>query len=143
MICPACRNPMIVVEYKRIELDYCSTCHGVWLDSGELELLLGTLNLPAGEGFIREKLLSPEANTLEKKRRCPICSQHMRKVAFGEKPALLLDVCKNTHGLWFDGGEVNQLVKQLPQASGRPPSESEVESFLTEVFQGVDTPTTR
>jgi Zn-finger nucleic acid-binding protein len=134
---------MIVVEYKLIELDYCSACHGVWFDSSELGLLLDTMNLADGEGFIQEKMRSPEAKTPEKKRRCPICSRHMRKVAVGDKPALLFDICKNTHGLWFDGGEVNQLVKQLPQASGRPPSEFEVESFLTEVFQGVDTPTTQ
>jgi len=134
---------MIVVEYKRIELDFCSVCHGVWFDSGELELLLGIMNLANGDKFILETLSSPEARTPEKKRRCPICSQHMRKVAVGDRQAVLIDVCKHADGLWFDGGEVNHLVKQLPQASGRPPSELEVESFLTEVFQAVDTPATQ
>jgi Zn-finger nucleic acid-binding protein len=40
MICPTCKNPMIVVEYQQIELDYCGSCRGVWFDNGELELLL-------------------------------------------------------------------------------------------------------
>jgi uncharacterized protein len=134
---------MIVVEYKRIEIDFCAVCHGVWFDSGELELLLGIMNLTDGDKLFRETLSSPEARTPEKKRRCPICLQYMRKVTVGERPAVLIDVCNNAHGLWFDGGEVNHLVKQLPPASGRPPAELEVESFLTEVFQAVDTPATQ
>jgi len=41
MICPACRDEMIVVEYKKIELDICVSCRGVWFDADELGLLLG------------------------------------------------------------------------------------------------------
>ena len=43
MKCPVCRIDMIVVEHKKIELDYCVKCSGVWFDSGELELLLDTI----------------------------------------------------------------------------------------------------
>jgi hypothetical protein len=133
---------MIVVEYKRIEIDFCSACHGAWFDAGELELFLGIMNPASGGAFIQETLNSPEARTPEKKRRCPICSEHMRKVASGEEKAISIDVCKNGHGIWFDGGEVIHLIKQLPQPSERTPSEMEVESFLTEVFRAVDTPDT-
>ena len=45
MICPACREEMIVVEYKKIELDICVACRGVWCDADALGLLLGTLDL--------------------------------------------------------------------------------------------------
>ena len=45
MVCPVCRKAMIVVEYHQIELDYCTSCHGVWFDSGELELLLTSAGL--------------------------------------------------------------------------------------------------
>jgi len=45
MICPACKNDMIVVEHEDIELDYCTNCNGVWFDSGELELLLEAAGL--------------------------------------------------------------------------------------------------
>ena len=42
MICPACREEMIVIEYNKIELDVCVQCKGVWFDGGELnEILLG------------------------------------------------------------------------------------------------------
>ena len=45
MICPACKNDMIVVEYQRIELDFCPDCRGVWFDKGELQLMLETARL--------------------------------------------------------------------------------------------------
>ncbi len=45
MICPACKNDMIVVEYQRIELDFCPHCRGVWFDCGELELMLKSAHI--------------------------------------------------------------------------------------------------
>jgi Zn-finger nucleic acid-binding protein len=136
MICPTCKSQMIVVEHKKIELDYCPECHGVWFDSGELELLLDSLNLENRGQFVSNLLNAPEAKTPEKKRRCPICAQKMRKVVVGEKPSILIDVCQRADGLWFDGGEVGQLVKQLAEKlSGKPTSHYQVEAFLREVFR--------
>ena len=31
---------MLVLELQQIEIDYCQECEGIWLDAGELELLL-------------------------------------------------------------------------------------------------------
>ncbi len=42
MNCPVCKEPLIVLELEQIEVDYCTRCAGVWLDAGELELLLET-----------------------------------------------------------------------------------------------------
>ena len=40
MECMVCQEPMIVLELDDIEIDYCVICAGIWLDAGELELLL-------------------------------------------------------------------------------------------------------
>lgn len=40
MDCPVCKEPMIVLELNEVEIDYCSSCRGIWLDAGELALLL-------------------------------------------------------------------------------------------------------
>jgi len=136
MICPTCKNTMIVVEHKKIELDYCPECYGVWFDSGELELFLDSLNLENQGQFFSNMLNAPEAKTPEKKRRCPICAQRMKKTVLGDKPSILIDVCRRADGLWFDGGEVGQLIKQLlEKPSGKLGSHYQVEAFLREVFQ--------
>ena len=42
MNCPVCKEPMLVLELDKIEIDHCINCGGIWLDNGELELLLET-----------------------------------------------------------------------------------------------------
>jgi len=127
---------MIVVEYHNIELDYCTTCKGVWFDSGELELLLESHGLEEAKLFLDNILTYPEALSSEKKRKCPICSHKMKKTTIGEQLKILIDICSEEHGLWFDGGEVTQLTRHL--AGEHPPkqdSREQVISFLEEVFE--------
>jgi Zn-finger nucleic acid-binding protein len=136
MICPVCKYDMIVVEYRSIELDYCNSCKGVWFDSGELELLLKSQDLEEPKAFLDGIINSQEAISPEKKRDCPICGHKMKKTAIGEQPKTLIDICSNGHGLWFDGGEVAQLIRRL--AGEHPPkhdSGEQVASFLEEVFK--------
>jgi Zn-finger nucleic acid-binding protein len=135
MICPVCKSHMIVIEYRNIELDYCDSCKGVWFDSGELELLLKSHDLEEPKTFFDGVLNSQEAPSPEKKRNCPVCGRKMKKTAIGGQPELLIDICRDKHGLWFDGGEVTQLIRRL--AEEHPPkrdSKGQVISFLEEVF---------
>lgn len=140
MKCVSCSEPMIAVEHENIELDYCPGCSGVWFDAGEVELLLEKMGLESSglEGLH----LALEAKSAERKRRCPICGRNplwgkrMKKVKLGHEPELLVDVCPEGDGLWFDKGEVGQLVTHL--AAQRPEeadSQERVIEFLGEVFK--------
>ncbi|AUT62348.1 zf-TFIIB domain-containing protein [Paraburkholderia terrae] len=41
MKCPVCKIPdLLMTERQNIEIDYCPTCRGVWLDRGELDKLV-------------------------------------------------------------------------------------------------------
>jgi Zn-finger nucleic acid-binding protein len=41
MFCPkGCIDPLVVLDRSGIEIDYCPSCRGVWLDRGELETLI-------------------------------------------------------------------------------------------------------
>jgi len=136
MICPVCKYDMLVVEYHDIELDYCNSCKGVWFDSGELELLLKSQGLEESKTFFDGILNSQETASPEKKRNCPVCSHKMKKTAIGGQPEILIDICPDKHGLWFDGGEVAQLIRHL---AGEHPAKhdpgEQVISFLEEVFK--------
>jgi len=39
MHCPKCGMQLIEIDYKRIAVDKCSSCEGVWLDAGALEVV--------------------------------------------------------------------------------------------------------
>lgn len=135
MICPVCKYAMVVVEYHSVELDYCTSCKGVWFDSGELELSLKSQGLEETKALFDGILNSQEAVSSEKERKCPICGHKMKKAKTGGQPGILVDVCRDRHGLWFDGGEVAQLIRDL--AGQHPPkgdSKGQVTGFLEEVF---------
>jgi Zn-finger nucleic acid-binding protein len=139
MKCPACSNLMIVVEHENIELDYCMDCAGVWFDAGELELLLESMELEGASLSLDSILTSPEAKSSEKKRKCPICRQKMKKATVGHKPEVLIDACQRGDGLWFDKGEVGQLITQLAdKPSEEADSQGRVITFLGEVFRARD-----
>ena len=40
LLCPACRVALVMTERQNIEIDYCPTCRGVWLDRGELDKII-------------------------------------------------------------------------------------------------------
>ncbi len=107
MDCPVCRNAMITLELADVEIDHCTDCGGIWLDASELELLLGKADRA------RQLLDSFKVNPIlnEKPRKCPICDKKMRKIIVGTcQPTLLIDKCRRGDGLWFDKGELNNII---------------------------------
>lgn len=104
MNCPVCREPMIVLEHDQVEIDHCVSCKGIWLDQGELELLLD-------HGEEGKHLLSSfqvEPNPEEKQRTCPICSKKMEVVLCED---IRMDRCRRGDGLWFDLGELERILQ--------------------------------
>lgn len=39
-LCPVDQSPLVMSERHGIEIDYCPTCRGVWLDRGELDKII-------------------------------------------------------------------------------------------------------
>jgi Zn-finger nucleic acid-binding protein len=115
---------MIVLEHDQVEVDYCVSCEGVWLDAGELELLAREA---AGVAMLSAD--APAAKSAEKKRRCPICGRKMAKnQSRGEHP-VVYDRCPKGDGLWFDRGELALLLDH-----GELNGDDIVKPFLRQVF---------
>ena len=111
MNCPVCRNEaMIILELKGVEIDYCINCKGIWLDSGELELLLG--NSEETQEFLNS--FSVDSITSERKLKCPICSHKMEKIIVGDEEKVRIDKCKSGDGIWFDAGELDEVLRMGP-----------------------------
>jgi hypothetical protein len=135
MICPSCRQHLIVVEFEKVELDFCPNCHGVWFDAGELELLLEKASLGSSVTYVDDLLRSPAAPTGENKRKCPICRRAMKKISIGDGRRVLIDACERRDGLWFDGGEVEQLVNILSERAPGGTPRTEMFGFVKEVLK--------
>jgi Zn-finger nucleic acid-binding protein len=109
---------MIVVEHDQIALDYCPTCHGVWFDRGELELVTEKACGPEADTCLADIMTRPDTAPDEEKRRCPICNRHMHKKNVGDAPSVTIDACDRGDGLWFDGGELHHVLSQVKAADG-------------------------
>lgn len=40
MKCPNCQETLVMTERKGVEIDYCPSCRGIWLDKGELDKII-------------------------------------------------------------------------------------------------------
>jgi Zn-finger nucleic acid-binding protein len=49
MKCPTCAIDLVMSERSGIEIDYCPTCRGVWLDRGELDKIIERAQPARGE----------------------------------------------------------------------------------------------
>lgn len=125
MVCPDCKRSMIILEYKDIEVDFCTQCKGAWLDEGELEQMLhgrdAAINLVDWSGGRKGD------------RHCPRCMEKLRVIALPDGGPEI-DACAAACGIWFDKGELRAAVRaRLPDGEA-----SEILSTLTEMFGAVE-----
>ena len=126
MDCPMCCNPMITLELADVEIDHCVSCGGIWLDAGELEILMDD---PKKAKTLLDSFRQTAVAT-EKPRKCPICGKKMAKSLVGQaQPPLLIDACRRGDGLWFDRGELQDV---LNRAQLDP--QSRIQRLLADIF---------
>lgn len=128
MDCPVCKNAMITLLLEQVEVDYCTDCGGIWLDAGELEMLLGDSQQAA------ELLASfkQQPKSGERLRKCPICLKKMQKILVAPPSAdksLLIDKCKRGDGLWFDKGELQDILRL-----GSLDKDRKIQKLLADMF---------
>ncbi|HCE45703.1 MAG TPA: hypothetical protein DET40_19345 [Lentisphaeria bacterium] len=127
MLCPACDTEMLILEFNRIEIDFCHLCGGVWLDEGELEMLLQ----PDNTGAMAVSGLMADLKKSDRpagKRKCPVCRKTMNPVELSIEPVVEIDKCIYNHGLWFDKGELEQIMSSTGAAG-------KMSAFLNSVFK--------
>ena len=126
MNCPVDNDAMIALEYEDIELDYCMTCSGIWLDAGELEVLFGDVD--ACRAFLNQG--EKADRTTDTLRRCPRCGEKMEKWTTGGEHGVIYDHCPEGDGLWLDAGELQAILTQNDSDAMAP----EVNRYLRGLF---------
>jgi len=117
---------MAILEFKSIELDFCFSCRGCWLDKGELGLILtGSMDVPDDWNIEGER---------KSDRRCPRCTTKM-KTGILPGTGVEVDVCPKHHGIWFDEGELVQVAR----TKGRDDHAGVIAGFVTDIFGEEDT----
>ncbi len=126
MDCPACREAMITLELHNVEIDHCVGCGGIWLDAGELETLIDDQD----KALQLLRTFQNQVHSKETLRRCPICRRKMQKNLVGSAQSpVLIDTCKRHHGLWFDQGELDDIL-----ACADLDDENKIRQLLADMF---------
>ena len=117
---------MITLELEDVEIDYCTDCGGIWLDAGELELLLNEPDKV--KGLLDSFRIDSDSD--EKIRKCPICDKKMQKIVVGSsKPVMLIDKCRRGDGLWFDKGELQDIFDRAELDK-----DNKIQKLLSDIF---------
>jgi Zn-finger nucleic acid-binding protein len=111
---------------RRVEIDHCQRCGGVWLEHGEIPMLRQIPSAALWAAIARHaaQAVTPchschapldrnlEAcpawgwkNVID----CPVCDQPMKREQMG---GIHLDVCRNCKGVWFDHHELEAIWKE-------------------------------
>lgn len=126
MDCPVCDGAMITLELADVEIDHCIACGGIWLDAGELELLMD--DRQKADSLLAS--FQESASQTEAPRKCPICDRKMAKIVVGQaQPILLIDKCRRGDGLWFDQGELQDILQR-----GQLDPDSRIRRLLADMF---------
>jgi Zn-finger nucleic acid-binding protein len=103
---------MVAFELEGVEIDRCVTCHGTWLDNGELQLIAQRAGV--APGGVTEALVAAQG-ARGGRRRCPRCLRRLEMIHLGQSSPLEIDRCPGGCGLWFDDGEMQQFIARFDE----------------------------
>lgn len=105
MNCPKCQAELHEMRIEGVDLDFCSSCLGIWFDKDEMAFMA---ELPVDV---------PDASESEKDARktddnCPRCGEiKLEEMTFAYMEDLLIDRCPQCQGIWLDKGELPKVEK--------------------------------
>lgn len=120
LVCPRCRGELASRSIESASVVECTGCHGLWLEPAVMEALCRRAvseSSPLGAGKMIEVSRSPVAYVP-----CLNCGDFMARRQFhwgGRSVLVVVDQCRH-HGIWLDGGELEQIVEIIRGGRARP-----------------------
>ncbi len=101
--CPKCFVKMNKIDAeipkRKVVMDACPSCNGIWLDKDELGKILENKKL---SNYLTKQIGTKTESSLV----CPRCGNLMDHEHAEE---VVVDVCLNCAGIWLDPGELADL----------------------------------
>ncbi len=113
MNCPRCNIELTnktILDFKYfLNIDYCNSCGGIWLEKKELTRLEKTIE-PV---FYEIRNLPDEEEQLEILY-CPACEDPriLQKAQHIRDKHVIIDYCTDCKGIWLDTGEIEAIRKE-------------------------------
>ncbi|MDE2235032.1 MAG: zf-TFIIB domain-containing protein [Gammaproteobacteria bacterium] len=109
MKCPKCNSDLTSVVRHKLNMNYCPSCKGMWLEQQEL----GELEDEAFDiGDDAKGTLA--FSTTPTSTKCPECNSPLQKFNYRFYD-LEMELCPNQHGYWLDEDEDNRVLELMKQ----------------------------
>jgi uncharacterized protein len=106
LICPKCKTRQLhrrPVKGRRLTVDVCPSCTGIWFDADELAAAMGEAGEP-----VRVPRQAKRASLC-----CPRCKEPLYSFLYPQT-RVTVESCKRCGGFWLDAGEF-QAIRQARQ----------------------------
>ena len=104
MKCPRCGVDLQPAERHKLEVSYCQSCKGMWLEHPELEQLEDEV-FDFGDRW-KGTLVFGSTATSDK---CPECAALLRRFRYRFYD-LEMELCPNQHGYWLEDDEDSRVL---------------------------------
>lgn len=105
--CPKCRTDLTPTIRHKLEVNYCPSCKGMWLERAELDQLEDEV-FDFGE-HAKGTLLLESAPTSDQ---CPECDSTLRSFRYRFYD-LIMELCPNQHGYWLTENEDDRVLELM------------------------------
>ncbi len=114
MQCPGCHAMLRTIDYEGIKIETCPSCHGEWLDAGELTHITKVREVRFDEQERRAlaaaaKVTGVKMDQIDRGLTCPKCGGRTEAVNYGGDSGIIIDRCPSRCGFWLDQGELERI----------------------------------
>ena len=103
--CPRCAAALVEsATIGGLGAHACPECGGVFADRAAVAALSSGTLAPAAEPVLPARKVDTSGYI-----KCPVCDALMKRVNFGRRSGVLVDVCVD-HGTWFDADEIDRVA---------------------------------
>lgn len=113
-LCPVCAIPLVNAVIGGLRILYCSRCHGMLIPMDDFLELVQRLRAER-DGAPCETMPAPDPKDLDRRIRCPRCSQEMETHPYGGPGNIVIDSCEACGVNWLDHGELQRIVRAPDQ----------------------------
>ena len=108
VFCPACRNELLIGTLKECQFAGCKHCGGMMFQQDTFASLIAHLRSVSPS---LAKMPAPmDAKQLGVRRQCPTCGDTFETHPYAGPGNSVIDTCFDCRVVWFDHGELDNLV---------------------------------
>lgn len=141
MKCPKCDGKLNSKQFKKVSINECNSCHGLWFDKDELKKAKDSTDEDLR--WLDFEIFEHKDNKYsikESKRICPKDQSKLDTLSYSDSN-IKIEACSMCHGVWLDNDEFDKIIKYLEDKAYSSTSEEYAKDLVEEFGEMLKRPT--